>query len=221
MSHLQTNNPPAENSGDGRLYGGQTQQERRDQRRRQLLEAALDVFGTEGFSHATVRGICRQAQLTDRYFYAEFGNLEALLRAVYSDCMDRIYLRLTESLNAGENMQQLVQSALTMFFTELEDPRVARICMLELEGVSEETDTHYLGYIRRFAQLLMAVARRVHPHWQISDEDAELLGLGLVGAMRQMSVGWLLSGYAASRDTLVRSGSRLIMGLVLQLQQEN
>lgn len=221
MSHFQTNNPPAENPGNGRLYGGQTQQERREQRRRQLLEAALDVFGTDGFRNATVRGICRQAQLTDRYFYAEFGNLEVLLRAVYSHCMDDLYRRLMESLRAGDDMQALVQNALELFFSALEDPRVARICMLELEGVSEATDAHYLGYIRRFAQMLMTVARRVHPHWQISDEDAGLLGLGLVGAMRQMSVSWLQSGYAASRATLVRSGSRLIMGLVLQLQQEN
>ena len=228
MSQFQTKTPAAETEqknarSTGRLYGGQTLQERSDKRREQFLAAGLEVFGREGFRNATVRGICRQAQLTDRYFYEGFGTLEHLLQAVYSHCMDDIYrqlLAIFRHSDSRSDMQTLVNQGLTLFFSALQDTRVARICMLELEGVSKETDAHYLGYIRRFALLLMSVARNVHPHWRISDDEAEMLGMGLVGAMRQMSVNWLLSDYAASRETLVSSGRRLIMGLVLQLQQD-
>lgn len=223
MSQFQTKNqcPPAD-SGD-RVYAGQSRQQRQAQRRQQFLQAGLEIFGNEGFRHATVRSLCRQAQLTDRYFYQEFGNTEGLLQAVYCDCMDRIYRQLTSefhSLSAGDDMQLLVSRTLDIFFAELEDPRVARVCILELEGVSAETDALYLGYIRRFALLLINMARRVHPHWQLQADEAELLGTGLVGAMRQISASWLLSGYAQQRHVLVQTGSRIIMGLVRQLQEE-
>lgn len=224
MSQFQTKITDAEQSPGGRRYAGQSLQERSDKRREQFLAAGLEVFGHEGFRSATVRGICRQAQLTDRYFYSEFGTLEHLLQAVYSHCMDDIYRQLLAVFRHSErrsDMETLVNQGLTLFFSALQDTRVARVCMLELEGVSKDTDAHYLSYIRRFALLLMSVARSMHPHWRISDDEAEMLGMGLVGAMRQMSVNWLLSDYAASCETLVSSGRRLIMGLVLQLQQDH
>ena len=228
MSQLQTKKQAAHTAGSdetqsGRTYGGQSREQRQAQRRQQFLDAGLEVFGTEGFRLATVRSICRTAQLTDRYFYEEFGNLEGLLQAVYCDCMDRIYQQLMAELaqlSAGDSMREVVESSLEVFFAELEDPRVARVCMLELEGVSAGTDTLYLGYIRRFALLLMSMSRRAYPHWQLQDDEAELLGTGLVGAVRQISTSWLMSGHSHSRRLMVQTGSRIILGLIHQLQQE-
>jgi len=214
----------AELDNSGRTYGGQSREQRRAMRRQQFLNAGLEIFGHEGFRLATVRGICRQAQLTDRYFYEEFGNVEGLLQAVYCDCMDRIYQKLMaelRQLSAGDSMRKVVDSTLEAFFTELEDPRVARVCMLELEGVSPETDTLYLSYIHRFALLLISMSHRVHPHWQLQDDEAELLGTGLVGAIRQISTSWLMSGHTHNRQLLVKTGSRIILGLMHQLQQES
>jgi AcrR family transcriptional regulator len=226
MSHFQTKSMSTEtplSAKGGRVYAGQTLDERRQLRRQQFLDAGLEVFGSDGFRHATVRSICRRAQLTDRYFYNEFGNLEALLRAVYDHCMDGIYARLSAVFSGSSSqsdMADLVDKALLAFFSVMEDSRVARVCMMELEGVSEETNAHYLGYIRRFALLLINLARSVHPHWDISDEDSELLGIALVGAMRQITTRWLQENYASSRDSVVLSGKRIVMGLVLQLQSE-
>lgn len=68
-----------------RLYGGQTQEERKAKRRRQLLDAALEVFGTEGVANATARGVCVAANLTPRYLYEEFENLDQLARELYTE----------------------------------------------------------------------------------------------------------------------------------------
>src|SRR3712207_1431081 len=48
-----------------------------------LLDAALDLLGTEGSSATTVRAVCAAAQLNPRYFYESFDDLDALLVAVY------------------------------------------------------------------------------------------------------------------------------------------
>src|SRR5690606_9237384 len=67
----------------GRRFRGVAADERRRQRRQQLLDAGLKCFGTVGFRAAGVRDICAEAQLTERYFYESFKNREALFLAVY------------------------------------------------------------------------------------------------------------------------------------------
>ena len=53
------------------------------ERREALIRAATRVFGTVGFRKATVRSICQEAKLNDRYFYAAFDSTDDLLRCTY------------------------------------------------------------------------------------------------------------------------------------------
>src|SRR5690606_22054003 len=176
------------------------QQHRVAQRRQQFLQAGRQLFGTDGFRHTTVRSLCREAQLTDRYFYREFGSIEELLRAVYGHCMDDIKARVMAAFHQatpGGNIETLAREGLAAFFSAMQDTRVARLCMLELEGVSADCDRFYHGYMGEFADMVMRLARTVYPHWQLSDEEAALLGTGFIGAMRQVTTYWLQSGCAA------------------------
>ncbi len=207
----------------GRIYGGQSPQQRKAQRYQQFLQAGLEVFGTEGFRNATVRSLCKQAQLTDRYFYSEFGNLEGLLQAVYRRHMDDIKQQLAEAfsnVSPAGRIEVLAQQGLSAFFAAMQDARVARVCMLELEGVSPATDRFYHGYMQDFANMVMTLARTIHPHWQLCDDEYALLGMGFIGAMRQVTTYWLQSGCSASQQMLVSTGMRMIMGLVRQVESE-
>src|SRR5438270_12648428 len=65
------------------VYGGIPADERRAERRERLLEAGLEILGTEGWQAATVRAICKQARLNPRYFYESFSGLDELLVAVF------------------------------------------------------------------------------------------------------------------------------------------
>jgi AcrR family transcriptional regulator len=53
----------------GRSYGGESANDRLARRRRQLLDAGLELFGTTGYRATTVRQLCREARVSDRYFY--------------------------------------------------------------------------------------------------------------------------------------------------------
>ncbi|RZK99325.1 MAG: TetR/AcrR family transcriptional regulator, partial [Rubrivivax sp.] len=65
----------------GRRYGGVDPEERQRQRKARLIEAALAVFGANGYHPSTVRDVCKEAQLTSRYFYESFDGMEALFKA--------------------------------------------------------------------------------------------------------------------------------------------
>jgi AcrR family transcriptional regulator len=67
-----------------RPYGGVEAPERLAQRRRQLLDAGLELLGaTEHPPELTVRAICRQAGVSARYFYESFTDKDELVAAVF------------------------------------------------------------------------------------------------------------------------------------------
>src|SRR5919198_3030469 len=64
-----------------RRYRGRLPGERRAERRRRLLDAGLELFGTVGYRGTSIERLCAQAGVTTRHFYQEFPGREALLAA--------------------------------------------------------------------------------------------------------------------------------------------
>ena len=221
-----TTNPTSgrhRSSSSGRTYGGLSQDERKQQRRKQFLQAGLNVFGTVGFRQATVRGLCKEAQLTDRYFYAEFGSIENLLTAVYEHHMTDIRNQVMTAFaaaEAGGDPQLLVKKALTAFYQALSDPKVARVCMVELEGVSKEVNQLYHAYIRSFADLILSLIRTLTPDWSYTEEEGAILSIAMIGAMRQAGTYWLLNPDTVQKDTLIRVSTQLFMGVFNEVKGE-
>lgn len=70
-----------------RTYGGATSGERRARRRAALLDAALDLVAGSGVKGLTVRGVCAEARLNDRYFYESFRSTDELVLAMLDEQM--------------------------------------------------------------------------------------------------------------------------------------
>ncbi len=208
----------------GRTYGGLTPKQRQKQRYEQFLQAGLEVFGTTGFRTATVRGLCKQAKLTDRYFYESFGSLEKLLMAIYERCMlalkQRILLAISDEYSKT-NASQAIIAGLDAYFEELENSKVARICMVELEGISAEVNQLYYGYIEDFAKVLVSLANYAFPNWSLNSQQQQVIGISLVGAMRQAATNWLISDYEMDRHTLVTTTSQLFLGIIKLLETQD
>ncbi|MGB8791368.1 MAG: TetR/AcrR family transcriptional regulator [Mycobacterium sp.] len=68
-----------------RPYGGVDAADRLATRRAKLLAAGLDLLGADrdGAAELTVRGICRQAGVTARYFYESFADKDEFVGAVF------------------------------------------------------------------------------------------------------------------------------------------
>jgi len=215
----------------GRVYGGESLASRTQRRREQFLDAGLEVFGTSGYRQATVRQLCKQAALTDRYFYESFDTLEDLLIAVYEREFDRLAEALARTLtkrlglahevarakaprtpSLHEGMADIVQ-ALDTVFSMAADPRVARVCWLEVLGVSPRVDAVYIGRVDLFATWTLQVARAHLPAWQPDPTEARVLGVAVVGAISQTITHWLLTGRQASKKAMVQATGRVFEGL--------
>ena len=201
----------------GRVYGGESAADRLARQRQQFLDAGLELFGSIGYRATTVRMLCKQAGLIDRYFYKTFDSTEDLLDAVYRRAMDRIEAEVVAAISRTEeprDPQSLITAGLEAFFVAIEDPRVARVCWLEVLGVSPRIDALYAERIQRFATLLQALARGLYPAWNASDEEAQLTAIAAIGAISQSAMHWLMSDYRADRRTLVSVCARLLTNVV-------
>lgn len=79
---------PMSGSAPGRSYGGMSAEERRTARRAVLLEAGRDLWCEQGWAGVSMRGVCARTGLTDRYFYENFDDRDALLVAVAEGVRD-------------------------------------------------------------------------------------------------------------------------------------
>jgi AcrR family transcriptional regulator len=201
----------------GRTYGGESAAERLSRQRQQFMDAGLELFGTVGYRATTVRMLCKQAGLTDRYFYKTFSDTEDLLAAVYTVSLDQIQAEVMAAINASANQQRAanqIDAGLEAFFTAFENPRVARVCWLEVLGVSPRIDALHTSRIQQFADLLLSLGKAMQPDWLLSKEETRITGISLVGAISQSALHWLLEDYRSPRTVLVRVNSRLIRGLI-------
>lgn len=204
----------------GRVYGGLTAEERQVRRRAQFVAAGLEVFGTTGFRTATVRAICRQAGLTDRYFYESFGDKEDLLLAVYLDCIARFQAAVAPVLEAwavDTDPRTALDAGLDLYFRWVEDPKVARVVWQEVLGVSDRVDAVYAVTMRTFATTLLDAVRTRDLDWTDS-EAAEMIAVAATGALVQAAMQWRIEGHATPRATMVAATRRVLLGLQVAVE---
>lgn len=199
-----------------RAYGGRTADERDARRRRQLLDAGLDVFGTTGFRTATVRGLCREARVADRSFYELYATTEDLLLGVYRDCIGRMTTAVVEAIDAGhaadDDLDTLARRGLDAFFEVLSDRRIARVVWLEVLGVSAAVDAEYVATMDAFGMLLLTQMESRFPGVSGSPA-APTFATAAVGGIRHTGTKWLLEDFTTDRSVLVDTCARFLLAV--------
>lgn len=204
-----------------RVYAGQTHDARVSERRRAFIEAGLSIIGAQGYRAATVRAVCAEAGLTDRYFYESFEGTEALLQAVYSEISERLHTAIdTAVAKAGSSLEAQLDAALAAFLDTIRDPRAARILFAEVLGVSSDVTTLYLKTTTEFAEQLLDAVKLHVPEFEKHPEDRRVLGLALIGAMTFAASAWALTGYTRPATHVVRNCRRILIGTVRQFAEE-
>lgn len=146
-------------SDQTRRYGGVPTDERRKRRREQILEAGLQIFGTTGYRTSTVRSICQQAGVNQRYFYESFDTREDLLEAVYSRIVRELAGAAFREASEAEDMESRVRAALTAWWTIVAgDHRKARILTIEFIGVNDRLEERRLFVRRQTVNFVIARA---------------------------------------------------------------
>lgn len=188
-----------------RMYSGVPQEERTRLRRRRLLDAGIEVFGRQGLSQATMRDICANARLSERYFYESFKSTNDIFDAVYELLVRDMTTAISSAvMDAPPVESTLLESGLRAFFNFIhQDPRRVQILLIDGVWRGQTRLREGLSQVQAYQHLIQTLTLGLHP--KLSPEiNPGLVASGLVGAAIHAAIAWAETGFQADLDSVVK-----------------
>jgi AcrR family transcriptional regulator len=171
-------------------WSGVPLEDRQALRRDELIAAGVHLLGGESGPAVTVRAVCREAGLTERYFYESFSDRDEFVRAVYDDVCTRAMSALMSATTPREAVEQFVALM-------VDDPVRGRVLLLApaVEPVLVRSGAEWMP---NFIDLLQ---RKLT---QISDPVRQkMMATGLIGGLTALFTAYLDGRLAASREQFI------------------
>lgn len=171
-------------------WSGVPLEDRQELRRNQLVVAGVQLLGGEGGPALTVRAVCREAGLTERYFYESFGDRDEFVRAVYDDVCARAMATLMSAGTPREAVERFVALM-------VDDPARGRVLLLapEREPVLTRSGAEWMP---SFIELLQRKLTR------IGDPAVQnMVATGLIGALTALFTAYLNGRLTATREEFI------------------
>lgn len=188
-----------------RQWAGTTPEERRQTRRRALLDAGIAALGAVDGPALTIRTVCRSSGVSERNFYEEFDDRDDFVRAVYQDVLESVMRVVTEFAAQGEDLET---RAVEIFIgATVDNPVYGRILMV---APFTEPTLGSEGFAGSMAFASLAEKALV----DVDDPGRRrFLSVSLVGAASGAIIDYLRGDLAITRDELIdyisRMGQRL------------
>ncbi len=194
-----------------RSYGGVSAPVRIAERRERLMAAGLQRFGSAGYTATGVKDVCREAGLTDRYFYESFSGREELFLAVFDARVDELFALVVRAVGAaGPDPRDQLRAAIGTFLRQVTgDARTPRIVFSEPAAAGPQAEARMRLTLRRFSDLAGATAA----HHMDDERRAPLIGLALVGTLERIVVEWQDGKLHSSIPAVVEECTELFAAL--------
>ncbi|AOA59774.1 TetR/AcrR family transcriptional regulator [Acinetobacter larvae] len=222
-SSLSPNTPTATPKSKERQFKGLSLSERKRLRREKLIQAGIEAYGQHGFFSVTVKDICQQAQLTERYFYESFKKSEQLFQCIFLQLTEKLQDTVLHAIqqHRGDHLGMIRAGLDALFRLLMQDPRIARIIYVDAMLVQELHNQATLrDTMARFDQMIEALINTGLPDSALAPHHISLMATGLNGYVTQIAVRWVIGGHQYAIEDVVASCEVVFMALFHQLQQQ-
>jgi AcrR family transcriptional regulator len=171
-------------------WSGVPLEDRQALRRDELVAAGVRLLGRESGPAVTVRAVCRQTGLTERYFYESFSDRDEFVRAVYDDVCTRAMSTLMSATTAREAVERFVALM-------VDDPVRGRVLLLapEVEPVLVRSGAEWMP---SFIDLLQRKLTRIG-----DPVRQNMIATSLIGALTALFTAYLDGRLAANREQFI------------------
>ncbi|AWB93888.1 TetR/AcrR family transcriptional regulator [Aeromicrobium chenweiae] len=189
-------------------YRGMTAEQRHADRRTRLLEATLEVWGSEGGPTVTMTRICAAAGLTERYFYQSFSGLDEALMAVMDDIAAQIAERAVAAVDETEGgPTERVRAGIGAFVEILtDDPRKGRVAIVESVSL-DALRPHRARLLRQFAELAQHEAGELYGPEAWSEKEGRMAATMFIGGVAELVTAWIEGTLEATPDDIVEAAT--------------
>src|SRR2546430_1305857 len=136
-----------------RAYGGRSAAERRAERHERLMNAGLELFGTEGYAAPSIEKMWSQGGGSPPNFFEEFASREDLLMRLHDRIIEQAVGAVFDAFDkaADAALAERLRLAIHAFVTTTaQDPRWARLSFVEVIGVSDAVEAHRIAWRERW-----------------------------------------------------------------------
>ena len=200
-----------------RQFKGLSLSERKQARREKLIEAGIEAYGTHGFFSVTVKDICLEAKLTERYFYESFKKSEQLFQTIFLKLIDELQQNVMQAImQASTDSKKMIEAGLTALLLTLKNnPRMARIIYIDAMLVQElHNQATIHETMMRFDRMIHAFVMLMMPNIDRSEREISMVATGLNGYVTQIAIRWVMSDYKQPMDEVLSSCSVVFLGLL-------
>jgi len=176
----------------------------RHERRRQLLDAALEVFVTQGYHAAAMDEIAERAGVSKPVLYQHFpGKLELYL-ALLDESVDTLVETVRDALRSNPDPKQRVAATFGAYFEFVGGKGQAYRLVFESDLSNETAVRDRLDRAQR--ECAAMVSQAVREDAGLSDDEAHLLSVGMVGMAQVTARYWL-----GTRDHIPREAAEQLV----------
>ena len=206
-----------------RQFKGLSLTERKHARREKLIEAGIETYGTQGFFSVTVKDVCNEAKLTERYFYESFKKSEDLFQTIFLKLIETLQQNVMQSvMQAAPNPAKMIDAGLGALLRTLkDDPRLARIIYIDAMLVQElHNQATIQETMLRFDRMIQAFVMLMMPNLQRSEQEVSLIATGLNGYVTQIAIRWVMGGFKQSQEDVLFACRTVFLSLVQTFSQK-
>lgn len=168
--------------------------ERRAQRRSQLLDAALELFAANGYANTSIEQLCQAAYVGTKAFYEVFDSREDCYVALLRRITERLSERMVEVSRTAPDDERAAARVLVSAFAHglVDDPRLARVTFGRGSAVSPAVERQRRLNRRWAAGFIESVWRRYGVVAEAPGVDPHRMAIGVIGGMFDLIADWLL-----------------------------
>lgn len=212
-----TTEPLISQENKERQFKGLSLSERKQLRREKLIEAGMQCYGTHGFFSVTVKDICNEAKLTERYFYESFKKSEQLFQTIFLKLVDELQHNVMHAImQASGDPEKMIHAGLTALLTTLKDnPKMARIIYIDAMLVQElHNQATIQESMQRFDRMIQAFVMLMMPHLNRSEREVSLIATGLNGYVTQIAIRWVMNNFEPEIPEVLTASSIVFLALI-------
>jgi AcrR family transcriptional regulator len=181
-------------------------------RRQRLIVAAIALLSTGGIGATTVRAVCAQAGLHNRYFYESFDDIDALLVAVFDQLATIFLADVTAAADAaGDDPKARLQAVMKAAAQVVErQTYLVRILTVEATG-NEELNRRRIRMLHHFAELIEEDAYRTYGRPPSGERITAISARFLAGGLTELFVAWVDGEMEGTLEELSRDAIDVVM----------
>ena len=182
-----------------------------EERRRQILDAAVVTFAQKGYHACRVSDIAEQAGVAYGLVYHYFVSKEAVLEAIFRDTWGAMLQAINVVEETEESpREQLRKTAAIVLRTWRNDPDLVRVLVREVTRSREQMQRE-VGEIDLAFEALERIARRGQEQGVFrEDVSPRLAARILYGALEEILTGWVM-GTLAGAEADVAEAERAVV----------